>query len=321
MTRDCDFSGLYNTLGLEPGCNWDEIRQAYRREAQLWHPDRFPEASPERAVAEKRIVLVNQAYQILAKHRKKFGELPGRDRKRRTDKKTHRARNRHTTHAHPPGASPLPQTADTHPGWQAAQHRVPQSGYRVISLVTLVVLSIAVYGFLSWSPERPLTGDSAASLPQIEPSAHVEPMSPEIVRLPRGDISQNYFTVGSTMSKVNDIQGIPTRIEGETWFYGASKVHFIDGLVAYWKIHPSDPLYAIQTYNASRDRANPRLQRGRFMKGSSKSDVRTIQGKPLFESENLWQYRVSRVYFKNGKVVEWHNSPLDPLKVKNSRKP
>jgi hypothetical protein len=30
----------YKILGLSPGCTWDEIEKAYRRKAQIHHPDK-----------------------------------------------------------------------------------------------------------------------------------------------------------------------------------------------------------------------------------------------------------------------------------------
>jgi hypothetical protein len=43
---------------------------------------------------------------------------------------------------------------------------------------------------------------------------------------------------------------------------------------------------------------------------------------PIMESENLWDYGISKVYFEDGKVTGWYSSPYNPLKLKkNSSKP
>src|SRR5690242_8854964 len=54
-------SDLYETLGVERGASDSDIKKAYRRLAQQWHPDVNQE--PEAAVRFKEI---NEAYQVLS---------------------------------------------------------------------------------------------------------------------------------------------------------------------------------------------------------------------------------------------------------------
>lgn len=49
--------------------------------------------------------------------------------------------------------------------------------------------------------------------------------------------------------------------------------------------------------------------------GSSEADVLRIQGEPHTRSPNLWAYGPSYIRFENGRVQDWHSSPLQPLKV------
>ncbi|KPK56674.1 MAG: hypothetical protein AMJ84_02545 [Acidithiobacillales bacterium SM23_46] len=51
-----------------------------------------------------------------------------------------------------------------------------------------------------------------------------------------------FFGVGSNRSTVRAIQGPPTRSEGNTWYYGDSKVHFIGDRVTSWDETPLSPL-------------------------------------------------------------------------------
>ena len=53
-----------------------------------------------------------------------------------------------------------------------------------------------------------------------------------------------FFTYGSTLADVALIQGPPDRMEGNTWFYGESEVHFVDGVVDYWYRTADKPLKA-----------------------------------------------------------------------------
>lgn len=52
--------------------------------------------------------------------------------------------------------------------------------------------------------------------------------------------------------------------------------------------------------------------------GSTKHEVRTIQGPPTVETERLWEYRGSRVYFREGHVTGWDIWPGAPLQVRLS---
>jgi hypothetical protein len=49
--------------------------------------------------------------------------------------------------------------------------------------------------------------------------------------------------------------------------------------------------------------------------GSSEAEVLHVQGEPHLRSDTLWEYGPSWVRFENGRVQDWHNSPLHPLKV------
>lgn len=56
----------YGALGLAPDASAEEIHEAYRRLAKLWHPDRYAVAPPElRARAERRMRAVNAAHAAL----------------------------------------------------------------------------------------------------------------------------------------------------------------------------------------------------------------------------------------------------------------
>jgi hypothetical protein len=323
MTRKSDFSRLYDTLGLKPGCSWEQVRKAYRRQAQSWHPDRFPETSPERAEAEKKIVRINHAYRILAAYWKQFGTLPGQNLEQQRDSKPkRRPPPRPATQPAPRATTAPPGSARPRPERQSAQ-RVSQHDYHALSLVALVFMCVFVFGllYLDPKPRNSVSNPTASSLRRSAPGLTADPAAPPtLIKPARDDKSMPFFTIGSSMAKVNEIQGIPTRIEGNDWYYGASKIHFVDGLVASWQISASDPLYAMEIFDPSRDLAGS-AQQGRIRKGSTKSEVRKIQGKPLFESEDVWEYRVSRIYFKNDRVIGWHNSPLDPLKVIGTRDP
>ena len=41
-------TSYYDVLGVDPDADFEEVRRAYHRKAQLFHPDRFAE-SPDRS--------------------------------------------------------------------------------------------------------------------------------------------------------------------------------------------------------------------------------------------------------------------------------
>jgi hypothetical protein len=56
----------YDVLGIEPTGSIDEVRRAYRAQAQINHPDRYMGASTDvRTAAERRMKQVNAAYDVL----------------------------------------------------------------------------------------------------------------------------------------------------------------------------------------------------------------------------------------------------------------
>jgi hypothetical protein len=49
--------------------------------------------------------------------------------------------------------------------------------------------------------------------------------------------------------------------------------------------------------------------------GSTKEEVRELQGVPMSESDSVWSYGSSKVYFERDRVVRWEADPLHPLRV------
>ena len=56
----------YEVLGLTKGASDSEIKQAYRRLALKWHPDKNPTKEAENKFKE-----INQAYEVLSDPKKK----------------------------------------------------------------------------------------------------------------------------------------------------------------------------------------------------------------------------------------------------------
>jgi hypothetical protein len=55
----------YRILNLQPGASLDDVKQAYRNLALIWHPDRYPHDSRLQAEAEQKFKEINYAYVYL----------------------------------------------------------------------------------------------------------------------------------------------------------------------------------------------------------------------------------------------------------------
>ena len=166
----------------------------------------------------------------------------------------------------------------------------------LLAVVTALYLADRYAG--PFAPNHSQTGDK---LEHQDPAA-----TQAATEGPRPDL--RWIWPGSTLGEVYAIQGVPTSTQGETWHYGKSQIHFAQGKVISWSQHPDNPL------RIARDQPI-QTQEGIFEVGSTKDEVRAIQGTPVTETETVWDYGPSRVHFKNNRVTHWEESPMQPLRV------
>ena len=75
MTSSTDTFTYWSLLGLPPGSNSEQLKQAFKREAKRWHPD----LNRNSKSAEERFKWVNEAYLVLSDPKKRFEwEIAGR---------------------------------------------------------------------------------------------------------------------------------------------------------------------------------------------------------------------------------------------------
>ena len=59
----------YEILKLNPNASLEEVKQAYRDLAMVWHPDRFPADNPRlKEKAQEELKRINAAYEVLKSH-------------------------------------------------------------------------------------------------------------------------------------------------------------------------------------------------------------------------------------------------------------
>lgn len=296
--NDTNWLEQYRILGLEPGCEWSEVHRAYRRLAQSHHPDRFDESSPEFREASNLIIEINQAYGNLSAYYKSHGHLPGQ------------------RYSAPAGARGPVRHAPPRTDWPVEPEKAKKPFIRRPSTI-LIALGIAIGLNYFWPPNFGMDG---TPFDNAEPNRSIdsEASTPDLLGdSPSKSVAETpHFGPGSTMGEVHAIQGNPTRTTGSTWYYGKSRVTFVNGLVYSWYDDPDNPLKVkvdpdINPYARTR---HSRLT-SRFTYGSTKADVEAIQGPPLTKGKDLWDYGLSQVYFTNDRVVRWVDSPMQPLKV------
>jgi DnaJ domain len=71
-----DLDHWYEILELEPGASFEEVKQAYRDLARIWHPDRFGGDPRLRQRAEARQKEINEAFRQLKAHADELGRVP-----------------------------------------------------------------------------------------------------------------------------------------------------------------------------------------------------------------------------------------------------
>lgn len=285
-----DYSRYYTTLNTSPAADWATLRARYKRLIGQWHPDRFPPGTTERDLAEEHSKQITIAYRTIEQYYRDHGVLPPLGAATAVDRT-----------AKDPAAAP--ESA----GQAAADATVRQpvgraSGRRRVLMALSAFVVLGAY-IVSRHADKPTSeGDT-------ETARTGATEAPETVPPKRdGSSRAGGIAVGSTLGEVYAIQGIPTLTQGDTWHYGKSSIRFEQGRAVSWVQHPDNPL------RIARDQpVEPRG--GVFHVGSTKDEVRSIQGSPVSETETVWDYGPSRVYFEHNRVVRWETSPLQPLRV------
>ena len=302
-----DYLACYLALEVEPGCDRTQLRRSYLRLVRAWHPDRFHQQPERQALAEEKIKEINQAYQVLSGYCDRHGNLPGAS----------PGRERHSldgTGDRCPAEEPrrpwAPSAALTDPEWSTSPLARPAAkSSNLLRLVLIGLTAWAIYALL-W-PQ----GQAPAPLPvpkygrPFTSSSQPSQARPASTGMNNPTGNNEFFTVGSTQDEVQAVQGIPDSIRNGVWYYGKSRVYFVDGTVLRWVNDPSDPLRV--AFDIPRTHHRPTT----FSVGSPKALVRSIQGRPLLETAHEWDYGVSKVYFADGRVTGWYNSPFSPLNV------
>jgi len=300
-----EYTSHYHILGIGPEASWDELRQAYKSLVNIWHPDRFQQDAGRRRLAEEKTKQITHSYKVLAEYYKKHGTLP------RVVEETEIPRA--AEDIVPPYATDSitePEIERVDPLIVTPDEPPKSKRLKFPSLITAVAMAGTVYFvmqiFTREHVDRPPPSNNTDE-------AHPAPTAEAPIDEDAGKEApktKKFFTVGTSLGEVYAIQGVPSKTESDVWYYGKSKIYFENGKVARWEEDPDDPLRA--NINPGDDKLRSKF----FGKGSSKNEVMALQGAPDRDGGDVWDYGVSRVYFNNGHVKGWDESPLNPLKVR-----
>jgi DnaJ domain len=291
-----EYSHHYAILSVTQETEWTALRARYKRLIGQWHPDRFAGDASQRELAEEHSKQITIAYQALERYYRDNGVLPPME--PATSAESARA----TVTSPSPTPEGTPRTDGAAPSVSELQPvgRAPRGRQRV--LIVISALIVAGYIVFRYASDDLVEADTAAGDAGVAEVAATAPSAREAPPETGG------ISAGSTLGEVYAIQGIPTLTQGDTWHYGKSSIRFANGKVVSWTQHPDNPL------RIARDQP-VELRDGVFSIGSTKDEVRAIQGTPVSETESVWDYGPSRVYFEHNRVVRWEASPLQPLRV------
>lgn len=261
MKQKYSFSQCYQILRINPNCSWVELRKSYKTLIQKWHPDRYKEGSDQKIAANEKIKSINIAYNQLLDYFKQNGALPvinGEALSPRI-KKPENAREQSGTN---------PQHTTTVKKKTGEEKKSSSLISLVIGILTIIVIftlfdptSFTTEELNNFIIQKPQQSTTKSHSEKDIINKHVTTPTPsnqfdrpnsykqKKQSLPNDEIEHKtteevFFTYGSTIGSVINIQGPPDRIENDVWYYGNSKVYFFEGKVTKWERRPGTPLKA-----------------------------------------------------------------------------
>lgn len=227
MNESQSYNTCYKILNINNRASADDLKKSYRSLIQKWHPDRYRD-EVKKAEANNKLQELNVAYKILSDYYKKHNILP------LSRSITHSTKQKFT-------ATESKKTQRTSYAKEkiTATNRKNKIQYVFIVFFLIVTLNF-VYQYLD-----------SIILSLSTPLEYTQdiPITPINIkkRVKEEDSDTQYFTYGSSIGEVIEIQGPPDRIVENVWFYGESEIHFKNGYVDKWTRTTSKELKAQDT--------------------------------------------------------------------------
>jgi len=239
MKQEYSYTDCYKILSATSTHSFSEIRKAYKRKIQKYHPDKLDDNQKE--AASNKIKELNAAFSQIEKYYNSHNSLPAIE---PTDKPKERIK-------------PANKQSKSEPIFDSVQSTnsptsqfVPKNKSRKRRIA--FIISICIASFVIFYIENFYIDIQPASLSEpVEPEKNKHP--PSQVKT-KSQISENtvsarrkipeFFTIGSPIGEVIDVQGKPDTMDNNIWHYGKSKIFFKDGYVIDWKREKGHPIKA-----------------------------------------------------------------------------
>lgn len=288
---ELSYQDCFSKLEVPYDVTWNELRQAYRRQLQKWHPDKIRYTNVDLTTAETNFKAIQDAFNVLERYYLSHGTLP-------TIILPEKLIINENIHAH---------------GYESHKINHPKQKNRsFLSSFMLFGISVIIISYILVNYDIKITDDISSTSNNYPVNNNTINSNPEQNNNPTLSFESKFFGIGTTMTDVIEIQGAPSKTNGNTWYYGKSFVVFNNGRVVDWH---QDILSPLKTHSSNSTILRPRITTQIIAVGLSKSEVRLIQGEPMQDLVDVWVYGSSKIYFKNDRVVSWVNSTLDPLKL------
>ena len=280
-----DMHRYYEILGLTPDAPIEARKQAYKDLVKVWHPDRFAHDPRLQQKAQEKLQEINEAYEKLKSLKNGEARMTSRTKEDRTS-----------------------LFKKQHPSYTSFTEKVRSRKKPKRNMLVWIWMFILFIGF-------------SVVLSQISNRLeHVQPQHRDASSSQSSSSSslipdrKTYFTIGSMKNEVQEIQGTPSRIIGDTWFYRASQVTFSDDrVVGYSNNSENLRMRLLPATDVTHIRT-----KGYFTIGSTRDEVLALQGTPSGIIGNIWLYGLSQIIFYNEKVVSYSNISKN-LKIKGER--
>jgi hypothetical protein len=113
----------------------------------------------------------------------------------------------------------------------------------------------------------------------------------------------DHISIGSSDEEVLLVQGTPTRVEGDRWFYGFAELVFKNRrVVEYDNYFGTLKMCVLPSSSSGEPPGNS------FAVGSTTDEVLAVQGTPTAIHGNRWSFGLDSVFFHDGKVHSVTNS-------------
>ena len=116
-----------------------------------------------------------------------------------------------------------------------------------------------------------------------------------------------HITIGSSQEEVLLVQGTPTRVDGDKWFYGFAELVFKNGRVAEYDNY----FGTLKVRLLPPTDSEPEPPGNYFTIGSTPDEVLAVQGTPTSIHGNRWSFNFDVVSFRDGKVHNVSNADGD----------